>query len=575
MNLLNNLDKEKKKEIENKNKNTKNKKNKNKNRKRSLRDMDKEINQLKEFENSLPTLDLFSEFNSSSSSDKKKKRRKTKHKKNNNHNKNNKNNIKPTRKNRIPLDALTTSDKFGSFNEEIWLIEEQLIPSKRNGNQTVLWGIYKREKNVVNRIMHEPYDDSEDKEDEDDSDIEIDGVDKIDGEEGSIGLIRLSAKSQYGLGEKYDKKKWYRIRGGQMQIYQGKKNIMLTSASKIERLGKQLPPPPLEELLKHKNIITSVKLIEGVHDKRIEAMWIVAWVRGFQQNQNFILMHLVDGHSRRISARIWNQQKIPDVKIGAKILLTSIKRIPYFTKFHISLQGPLISFESKEHKFSNIDDIDEYQEDLSTINYTEEYHNAIPITIKQIKCDGLNYGDSAFYKCYNISIRYVHSFFKVRDKNDIELAEGWRKNTVIDGKSGKERKVKNSDKITYFINVQIVCNESNITTYLTGFETLGKSIFGGNAKEIYKKWSISDINAAMKSKIAKQKFNLLLSHSKSKKANSNKAYWTIQKLIPPQFDSDYEYYSESEFEEEDDEEEDDYEEDNELEEEVDIDLSEN
>ena len=105
--------------------------------------------------------------------------------------------------------------------------------------------------------------------------------------------------------------------------------------------------------------------------------------------------------------------------------------------------------------------------------------------------------------------------------------------------------------------MQVVCNETNISTYLTGFETFGKSIFKENAKEIYRKWSISDINTAMKSKIANQTFNLLLSHYKSKKANSKRAYWTIQKLIPPQFDSNYEYHSESELEEDDDHEEDD------------------
>ena len=507
MSLIRTLDREKKKDTTNKNKN----------RKRSLADMDEQMTQLEEFKNHLPDINLFSEFDSSSSSNRKKKRRKTKHNKNNN--------AISTRSNRIPIDVLETTDNFDSFDEKIWLIEEKLIPGKKKGEQfQVLWGIYKKEKNIVNRIMYEDDDDVEDK------------------EEGSIALLRFSARGSYGFVEKYDKNKWYRIRGGSMQIFQGKKNISLSSASKIDCLRKQPPAPPFDELLKNEHIIYSVEMIKSAHDKHIEMMSMVAWVRGFEQNANFLMVHLVDGHRRRISARHWNQKKIPDVPIGCKVLISKIKRMQHFRKIQISVQGPLFWFKAKKHKFGNIHNIHQYVEDVSTIKYKEEYYHAKTVTMKAIKSAMMNdsgvFAENAFYKCYNVCIRSVCSFFKITDKKGVELSEGWEKNTVIDGTTVKERKVKNSDTITYFINIQCQCRNTNIMTYMSGFTTLGKSLFREDAKEIYQKRSIMDITEVVNKKICGQTFTLLLSYKTSKTISKKRAYWTIQKLIPPQFDRD-------------------------------------
>ena len=520
---------------------------KRKNKKRSFEQIDEDIHKLEEFKASLPRINLYG-----GSQIPNKKRRK--HKKRNNNNNKNKNKNNNSDKNldskpiRVALDELTTGDEFMSFEENVWFVQESLIPSPSGNNITQFFGIYNKEKN---------------------GDIGFDDDDKNGGQEedeiniednASIGLMRFTAKENYGFSQRYKLKKWYKITGGQLQIYNGKRTINMTSVTKIEPLRKQLPAPDMTELLCNKNIQTSLKEIVGAHDQRIEMMSIVAWVRKFEKTSNWLAIELVDASKRRIRARDWNAKTIPDVKPGTKVLLTNIKRTHVFSKIEITINGPYFFYEAQQHKFQPLEDLEKCDEDLSSIDYEEEYDNAKPVTMQQCKYGtevGGNYGDKAFYKMENVRIKSVSTFFSIRDEDKNKMTEGWRRNTVIDGKSGRERKLRETDDVEYWINLQMECMQSRITLYMTGFKELGEAIFNTTARKLFATYSIAQITESMNQTIGGDAtFNLLMTYyepAKRNKRSKKKGYWTIQRLLPPRIDSDYEYHSESNEDNEDDE----------------------
>ena len=479
-------------------------------------------------------------------------KRRRKHKKRNKNNNKNKNKNNNSDKNldskpiRVALDQLTTADEFMSFQENVWLVEELSIPSPSGNDTIVFFGIYNKENN--GNIGFD--DDDKNGGQEEDNEINIE-------DNASIGLMRFAAKENYGFSQRYKLKNWYRITGGQLQIYNGKRNINMTSMTKIEPLRKQLAAPDMTELLCNKNIQTSLKEIAGAHDQRIEMMSIVAWVRKFEKTSNWLAMELVDVCKRRIVARDWNAKTIPNVKSGTKILLTNIKRTHVFSKIVITIQGPYFFYEGEEHRFQ--EDLDECDENLSSINYEEEYDNAKLLTMQQCKYGaevGGNYGDKAFYKLENVKIKSVSTFFNIRDKDKNKMAEGWRRNTVIDGKSGRERKLRETDDVTYSINLQLECMQTRIILYMTGFKELGEMIFNTTARKLFASYSIAQITESMNQTIGSDAtFNLLITYyepGKRNKRSKKKGYWTIQKLLPPRIDSDYEYHSESNQDNDDD-----------------------
>ena len=289
------------------------------------------------------------------------------------------------------------------------MLKEDLLPGKTS-NSTVFWGIY-------NKIIPPDH---------------IDGVDDVE----TVGLIKILAREGYGFSDQYKTGLWHLIEGGQLEIYQGTKVIKLTAATKMKETKKQGPPPNLESLLFSKYCETSFKEIIGIPDDRIPMLSACGWLLGFDMNANYLHIHLVDKYQRRISIRDWTATAVPDQKLGYKVIVSKFRKTPVFEKIELTAYGPIIYLDDEKHRFKNMEELQDVIEDLSTVDYDEEFEYAKSLTIQEVMKGVVEggYGSNSFYRLDNVVIKAVASFFKIRDKHKQIVTAGWDKGMVVDAK---------------------------------------------------------------------------------------------------------------------------------------------
>ena len=172
------------------------------------------------------------------------------------------------------------------------------------------------------------------------------------------------------------------------------------------------------------------------------------WLIGFDINSNYLHIHLVDKYRRRISVRDWNTTVVPDHKLGCKVFLSGFKKTSVFEKTELTVYGPILYFNDEKYRHSNIDQLQQLQqyviEDLSTIDYDEEFEKAKNLTIHEVitaVTEG-GYGNNSFYRLDDVVIQNVTSFFRITNKYKERISAGWEKGTVIDAKTGNDRNLK-------------------------------------------------------------------------------------------------------------------------------------
>ena len=446
-----------------------------------------------------------------------------------NRNKRKKRRINEKKNSIISLDELTTEDDFKAFRQRIFLIKEIFVSN--TVDFTVFFGVYNKFISAYNYNI----------------------CNKNNNIFETVGLIKMTARHECGFSNRYKTEKWYLVEGGKLEIYQGTKNIKLTADTKMNLLSKQAPKPIIDSLLYTQCCNDSFKEIIGTPNNRLPMMSICGWLSGYDMKANHLVIKLVDKHRRRIYVRDWTATEPPNEKLGCKVLITTFKKISVFDKTELASYGPILYFSDQKHLHPNINQLQEVREDLSSIDYEEEFENAKILHIQQV-LKGIiegGYGQYSFYRLDDVTIKSISSFFKINDKNKQTISAGCNKGMVVDAKTGNERKLDESDTINYCLQITMKHIPSGVQINMIGFRSFAESIVNKKtARQMFIDHSIADIIVAMNGVIAQQRrFNILLSFYSTK---HNENYWKIQKIYPFEDDDDSsEYTSQEESEDSD------------------------
>ena len=412
---------------------------------------------------------------------------------------------------RIPFNSLTKQHDFGAFQENMFLVRQSETRSKV---RQFIFGL----------IEVEEKGDNDDDDDDDDDDDNKNNNNNNNNKKNNVKLkiLKLSAAARVHLLDKYKMNQWYRVNGGKVNVYQGIKCIDITSVTNFTLL-KNLRPPNIELLLNNRNVVNNFDKLRFASDQVIPQYYFTAHVMEMIPRKKFVEIWCKDANSNKILIRDYHSSET-EIKLGTQLLASGLSKVPYFNKVYLACFGCIFYFKNKK-----CDDWITFNKDLSTLNLDEEMHTAKELTMQEIinaKENG-GLGLDAFYKIYNVEIKKVSKIFKLTDKDDNILTKVVFDNTmVLESNTGKERLLRDSDKIEYFINVKVVDPETLLSQYMSGFDECGTALFNNIPADIlFHSYSSKDIDEVTR-EWHKKKFTLSLQFSYRKKAY----WWNIAKF---------------------------------------------
>ena len=284
--------------------------------------------------------------------------------------------------------------------------------------------------------------------------------------------------------------KWYMVSGGAVIIYQGVKQIEISSQTIITPV-KQAARPTVA-FQKMKNIIQDFEQLNTIPDNLHAQLYIAGYVEDIGKEESrganrVIVITIRDINGIGINVNLWHEQDrlmAEKMKLNNTIVLTGWKLVKAPT---LSVNNNGMIFIKEELPQSVQHDI--MIKNLSEIDYQRIGKLSPVLSVTQALQSAFTgvkpQSNTDFYILQNAKIIEIGRLFSFKDSEGKELQQRWG-GAMLDS-SGIERELDvEKDDINYFLRLTIQDLDKEATKlYVTGFKQAGLDLFSMSAKMLW------------------------------------------------------------------------------------------
>ena len=309
--------------------------------------------------------------------------------------------------------------------------------------------------------------------------------------ENKIVCVTADLQAKLHHVDRVEAERWVTISGGNIELYQGNKQIRISAHTQIKQITKIGKPVP--DFKKTTNIIQHYSRINSIKSNLLKQYFLAGYVEEIGKETRYgpekkmIKVTLLDINGVGMDVNLWqddDRKKAEKMKINNSVLLTKWK----------TTEGATVGLNSSGIIFINVElpkarKVHKMVKNLSVIDYDYAKANSPVITFFQACQAGwtgmLTSSPTNFYIMQYVKVTEISRMFKFIDKNGDELQE------IIGGfrdVSGDERQLdEESDVVEYFVRAKIQDAENPTRClYATGFKDIGEDLFTCTAMEMYK-----------------------------------------------------------------------------------------
>ena len=290
----------------------------------------------------------------------------------------------------------------------------------------------------------------------------------------------------------YESNRWYNLKGGQIKVYKGNKQIIISSHSVIVAIKK--PIKPVIDFSSKRNIIQDFTRIANVAENLQTQCYIGGFVDEIGKQERLGVKYRTQVTIRDINGigmyvNLWHEQdreQAERMKINNTLILTGWKLT---TKPALALTNTGIMFINAT--LPKAAQTTEMMNNLSEINYQEISRKSHVLSLTaafQCALSGkLPHSNTDYYLLNGVKISGISNVFRFKDADDNDLSE--RFGGLFLDHEGSERKLDlNNDSISYYLRLTLQDTEiENTALYVTGFDEAGVDLFDMNARQLYEK----------------------------------------------------------------------------------------